>query len=228
MFGNLMAEKYDRRYSDRQLFNRLGRYFGAHRAMVIKMALAVLGITAVSLAEPLLMSYGLSQATRSPTTAAIFGLAAILFMGAMLNFLMSRLRRRTGARLIGAIVGELRDEAFRATIRHDMAFFDEFQSGKVISRITNDTQEIASTTSLLFDLISQFTTLLVLIVVLLRISPPLTLTLLVMAPFIALFGYSFRQVARKVTRGGFRVTADVNAAIQETVAGMRVAKSFRQ
>ena len=67
-----------------------------------------------------------------------------------------------------------------------------------------------------------------LIVVLLRISPPLTLTLLVMAPFIALFGYSFRQVARKVTRGGFRVIADVNAAIQETVAGMRVAKSFRQ
>src|SRR4029453_16946860 len=78
------------------------------------------------------------------------------------------------------------------------------------------------------DLISQFTTLIALIVVLMSISWQLTLALLVMAPFVALLGAAFRSLARKVTRRGFRAIAGVNASIQEAVAGIRVAKNFRQ
>ena len=99
---------------------------------------------------------------------------------------------------------------------------------KIISRITSDTQELAQVTTLIFDLVSQFTTLIVLVVVLARISPLLTAVLLSMTPVVIAFGYGFRRIARTVTRGGFKVLAEVNAAIQEAVAGMRVAKNFRQ
>ncbi|MFN4295049.1 MAG: ABC transporter ATP-binding protein, partial [Thermoflexales bacterium] len=50
----------------------------------------------------------------------------------------------------------------------------------------------------------------------------------VMAPVVVFFGWAFRRVARMVTRSGFRVIAEVNSAIQEAVAGIRVAKTFRQ
>jgi ATP-binding cassette subfamily B protein len=39
---------------------------------------------------------------------------------------------------------------------------------------------------------------------------------------------SFRKLARRVTRQGFRAMGEVNAAIQEAVTGIQIAKNFRQ
>ena len=56
----------------------------------------------------------------------------------------------------------------------------------------------------------------------------MTLTLLALTPFVFLLAMAFRRVARFVTREGFRAIAEVNAAIQEAVTGISVAKNFRQ
>jgi ATP-binding cassette subfamily B protein len=228
MFMGLAAEKYDRQYSDRQLVKRLVDYLRPEQALVTRTAVYVLLITALTLAEPLLLSRGVQFAAENGGLGAALAIGAALIGIAILNWMIARLRRRASARLIAKLVGRLRMDAFNATIRHDMAFFDEFQSGKVISRITGDTQELAATVTLLFDLVSQFTTLIVLLAYMFTISTSLTLLIIAMAPFVIAFGYGFRIVARKVTRGGFRVIAEVNSAIQEAVSGMRVAKNFRQ
>ncbi len=228
MFMGLAAERYDRQYSDKQLFKRLMRYIAPQRALVLRAGLAVLVVTMMGLAEPILMARGLDYVVKNGGTLGAIGFGAVLLVVAFFGWLFSRFSRRMSGRLIAELVGRLRIDAFSATVRHDMAFFDEFQSGKVISRITGDTQELSQVITLVFDLISQFTTLIVLVAYLFTISWQLTLALIVMAPVIALFGYAFRSVARKVTRGGFRVIADVNASIQEAVSGMRVAKNFRQ
>lgn len=228
MFMGLNSERYDRQYTDRQLLRRMAAYFAPMRAQMIRTGLVVLALTLLGLAQPILISRGLDQAVKSSDWRVVVALAGALLFTALLNWTFNRLRRRLTSRLIAGVVGKMRNDAFAATIQHDMAFFDEFQSGKVISRITSDTQELSQVTQLVFDLMSQFATLIVLLIVLFSISWPLTLALLAMAPFIALFGFGFRQIARRVTRGGFRVLAEVNASIQEAVAGMRVAKNFRQ
>ncbi len=228
MFMGLNSERYDRQYTDRQLLRRMAAYFAPMRVQMLRTGLVVLALTLLGLAQPILISRGLDQAVKSSDWRIVAALAGALFLTALLNWAFNRLRRRLTSRLIAGVVGKMRNDAFAATIQHDMAFFDEFQSGKVISRITSDTQELSQVTQLVFDLMSQFATLLVLLIVLFSISWPLTLALLAMAPFIALFGFAFRQIARRVTRGGFRVLAEVNASIQEAVAGMRVAKNFRQ
>jgi ATP-binding cassette subfamily B protein len=228
MFQGLANERYDRQYSDRQLIARTARYFAPQKKLMTQLLLGVVGVTALSLAEPLLMSQGVQWAADRASIDTVLLLAAALLVAQVVTWLFNRARRRISGRLIAAIVGRMRDDAFAATIRHDMAFFDEFQSGKVISRITSDTQELAQVTTLVFDLVSQFTTLIVLTIVLSQISGLLTVALLAMAPVVVLFGFAFRRLARTVTRGGFKALAEVNAAIQEAVAGMRVAKNFRQ
>jgi ATP-binding cassette subfamily B protein len=228
MFMGLATERYDRKYSDRQLVIRIAKYFAPQKALIRRTLLVVLCVTALGLAEPLLMARGLDLATQTNGMSAALVAAGVLVGVALLNWWFSRLRRRMTARLVAEIVGRMRMDAFNATIRHDMSFFDEFQSGKVISRITGDTQELSQVAALLFDVISQFMILIVLVGVLLSRSVTLTVLVLIMAPFVALCGYGFRNLARKVTRGGFRVIADVNASIQEAVAGIRVAKNFRQ
>jgi ABC-type multidrug transport system fused ATPase/permease subunit len=56
----------------------------------------------------------------------------------------------------------------------------------------------------------------------------LTLLLLGMTPLAVAIALSFRKLARRVTQHARRVTAKINAQIQESVSGIIVAKSFRQ
>jgi ABC-type multidrug transport system fused ATPase/permease subunit len=56
----------------------------------------------------------------------------------------------------------------------------------------------------------------------------LTLLLLGMTPLAVAIALSFRRIARRVTQRARRVTAKINAQIQESISGIMVAKSFRQ
>ena len=69
---------------------------------------------------------------------------------------------------------------------------------------------------------------LILLGYLLSVSWRLSLLLLGMAPIVVGVAMAFRRLARRVTRKGFQVLAEVNAAIQEAVTGISVAKNFRQ
>jgi ATP-binding cassette subfamily B protein len=227
-FGNLAAEAYDRAYSDRQIVQRLVRYFSAERSLLFGGLGTVLVLTVIGLLDPIIVSRGLDAIKNNPTRNAVFVLVGVLLLFAVLNWLSILIRRRLTARLIANTVSALRRDAFTATIGHDMSFFDKYQSGKIISRITGDTQEISQVVTLLSDFISQFTILIVLVIYLLSVSWQLTLALLAMAPVLFLCGAGLRALARRVTRTGFRAIGEVNASIQEAVAGMRVAKNFRQ
>jgi len=228
MFMGLASEAYDRQYSDRQLARRLAGYFTSFRRQLLAAAVLVLFITIIDFISPLIIARGIDLVNQTLALEVVLAVCAFALVVAVLGYILNLLRRRTMAKLVGDVISKMRHEAFDAVIYHDLSFFDQYQSGKVISRITNDTQELAGVVLLLTDLISQFTTLIALVIVLFSVSWQLTLALLIMSPFIALFGWAFRKVARTVTRSGFRAIADVNAAIQEAVAGIRVAKNFRQ
>jgi ATP-binding cassette subfamily B protein len=228
MFMGLAAERYDRQYTDRQLLRRMAKYFAPFRTRMIRLGLVVFAITAIGLVIPITISRGINLVQASTGVQPIVLLCGGLLALYITQWFCNRTRRRMTARLVAEVIGQMRLDAFNATIQHDMSFFDEFQSGKVITRITNDTQELSQVTVLISDLVSQFTTLLVLVIVLFTINVPLTFALLVMTPFVMLFGYLFRQLARAVTRTGFRAIGEVNSSIQEAVAGIRVSKNFRQ
>lgn len=230
--SGLAAEAYDRQYSDRQLARRILAYL-APRAKDARIVLATMvALTAIGLADPLLVSRALDVLRAAPTgadnVALVATLVAVLFAFAVLVWLLNLVRRRAMARLVADMIADLRRDAFHAVIRQDLSFFDRYQSGKIISRISNDTQELSQVANLVADLANQFATLAFLLVILLGISVPMTLSLAVMAPVVAIAAGAFRRLARTVTRNGFRAIAEVNSAIQEAVAGMRVAKNFRQ
>ncbi len=228
MMMGLASEAYDRTYSDRQLVSRLFGYFLVYRRQVLIVAGLIFAITVFGLLDPLIASRGLDLIRAHPSLELALALFGYLLFSAVANFVAGVARRRLMARLVSDVISHMRHEAFSASIRHDLSFFDKYQSGKIISRITNDTQELSQVVLLVTDLISQFTTLIALVVVLFATSWQLTLALLVMSPLVAVFGAAFRNLARRVTRKGFRAIAEVNQSIQEAVAGIRVSKNFRQ
>jgi ATP-binding cassette subfamily B protein len=228
VFFGLDTEAYDREYGDRELLQRVFHYFAPHRRRVVGIGLVISGVSLAGAAQPLVVSRGLDLLVASPQLNVLLGLVGIVLVLGVWNWVGNWARRRLTARVIGDVVLGLRQDAFASSVHHDMSFFDEFQSGRIISRITSDTDEFAQVVQLVTDLISQILLIAVLLVALLVVSWELTLTLLALTPLVILLALGFRRLARYVTRRGFRALAEVNAAIQEAVTGISVAKNFRQ
>jgi len=228
IFSGLETENYDRQYTDKELTLRISEYFSQYRnrTMTVLVMVSLLAIAGVG--QPLVVSMAINSLTGIPSNQIIYLLVGGMTLFGVGFWLFSWIFRRLMARLIADVVADLRRDAFTATINHDMAFFDEFKAGTVISRINTDTQEFAQVTQLVADICSQFLLLVLLLGVLFSISWQLTLVLLALGPFIGLTTILFRKVARFVTKKGFQVLGEVNASIQEAVTGISIAKNFRQ
>jgi ATP-binding cassette subfamily B protein len=228
IFHGLNTEAYDRQYSDRELVRRILGYFAPYRSRILVTASLITAIAVAGAAQPFVVARGLDALVQLPRLDVVLGLVAAVLAFGVFNWGGNWLRRRLTARVIGDVILALRRDAFQASVRHDMSFFDEFRSGRIISRITSDTEEFAQVVQLVTDLLSQLMLIAILLVALLNVSWRLTLMVLALSPVVLLLAFGFRRIARTVTRRGFRVLAEVNAAIQEAVTGISVAKNFRQ
>ena len=231
----LDTESYDRVYGDRELLRRIWAYFRPYASRMVVVAIMISAGSVAGTAGPILISRGIDSISRAasgeaPSSArgliSLFAVA-ILGMGG-LSWLFSYVRQALAARVLSDVVLTLRDHVFGATVRHDKSFFDEHPSGKIVSRITSDTQDFANVASLVIDAVSQLFLVALLSAWLCTISVPLTLILLGMTPLAAALALSFRRIARKVTQHARRATAGINSQVQESITGIMVAKTFRQ
>ncbi len=227
-FSGLDAEAYDRSYSDRQLVGRMVDYFRPHGRRLLGIVSGLLLVAAAGAATPIVVANGVDlMASRSSSSTIILLGTVVLILGVLVwggNWFGRRLTTRT----VNDVMLELRQDAFNAAAEHDLSFYDEFTSGRVVSRITSDTQDFSQVVVLVTDLTSQIVESAILLVVLARIELRLIPWLLAVMPLVFLFSYGFRHLARIVTRQGMRAMANVNAAIKEAVTGIAVAKNFRQ
>jgi ATP-binding cassette subfamily B protein len=228
IFYGLDSEAYDRTYSDRELISRIFSYFAPYRQRVLVVAFLIMAIAVAGAGQPFVVARGLDVLIGAPALALLLSLVAVVLAIGVFNWVGNWVRRRLTVRVIGDVILALRRDAFQSSVQHDMSFFDEFQSGRIISRITSDTQEFSQVVLLITDLTGQLMLVALLVVVLFTVSWQLTLMLLALTPLVTLLAIGFRRIARYVTRKGFRVLAEVNAAIQEAVTGISVAKNFRQ
>jgi ATP-binding cassette subfamily B protein len=227
-FSNLDLEGYDRQYSDRQLMRRMAEFFRPYTRSMVFVSILILVIALAGAAQPILVSRGVDVLAADLSTLFIVLLAIAILISGLLVWGANWLRRRLIVRVIGNVVLNMRNSAFQATAEHDLSFHDEFSSGRIVSRITSDTQEFGQVITLITDLVSQFLQAIILGIVLFSIDLRLSLYLFALLPIIFLIALSFRRIARTVTRRGMRAMANVNATIKETVSGITVAKNFRQ
>ncbi len=253
MFRGLDEDKYDRSYTDAQLIRRIASYFGQYRRQFIIVVTGFAAISLVQSLQPILIAQAVDQlslndpiylvlsGTPIARDLADFALlrgvslpdSVVLIMVALLAsaffyYVVNWVRRYFAAVVIGNVVANLRKDAFAAAVDRDLAFYDKNKSGKIVSRITTDTQEFGEVTLIATDVIAQLISVIVLFIALLTASVPLTLLLILTMPMIVGAALGFRRMARFVTRQGSRAMANVNDNIQESVTGISVAKNFRR
>jgi ATP-binding cassette subfamily B protein len=227
-WAGLDSEAYDRSYSDSQLLQRIWRYFIQQRPYFLQIAIALLFIVIGDLAQPLIISLGVTAVANDPGWHILALVAGSVYVATIGSWAANLVRRRATSQAIGSIVRQMRVDAFESAVSRDMSFYDEFSSGKIVSRITSDTQDFAQMILLVTDLLSQMLVLILLVIILFFTEWHLALMLMVMVPLVLGSALMYRRIARQVSQQASRMLANVNGTIQESIAGISVAKNFRQ
>jgi ATP-binding cassette subfamily B protein len=227
-FAGLNVEKYDRQYTDRQLFLRILDYFRPQAVRLAWVSLLVVMIAAIGAVLPVLVGRIVDLLKAEPSAGVILWVGLALVVVAFATWGLNWARRSLVVRSVGDVVLDLRSRAFRAAAEHDLSFYDQFSSGRIVSRITSDTNDFGQLVVIVADVVSQILQAVILGVILFRTEWHMALLLLAFLPFIFAVAAGFRLLARRVTKRGMQAMADVNAAIKETVSGISIAKNFRQ
>jgi ATP-binding cassette, subfamily B, bacterial len=228
MFGALAADSYDRSYEDSYLIKRLSGYFKPHIRRILTIVGLLLVFAVVASGTPIIISVSVEALQTHDDSSTIPLIGGGLLVIALINYGIFYLRRRLTVRVVGDVISQIRKDAFNAAVERDLAFYDENKSGKIVSRITSDTQELSQVIIIVADLIEQLAEFFIIFAVLFSREWRLTLILLGMMPVVVGMTLLFRHFARIVTRQGSRAMAAVNDNIQESVTGIGVAKNFRQ
>ena len=227
-FGGLTAEKYDRKYSDRQLVARITRHFSAQGRRLAAIGLMVIVLVGVGVAQPLVVSNAVGALAGTPDLAYLLRISGAVLAIGVIYWGLSWVRRSVTVRAINDVVLNLRTRAFEAAAAHDLSFYDQYASGRIVSRITSDSTDFGQLVVIVTDVTAQLIQAVALAIILVRTEARLALLLFSFMPVIFGVTMAFRALARKVTRQGMQAMADVNAAIKETVSGIAIAKNFRQ
>lgn len=228
IFGGLQEDNYDRQYSDMYLLRRIGQYFASYKRQLIIIAICFVGVSIFAALPAVLVAVGVDYLEQQNATSQVNLLIGALIVAAVLYYLANWVRRLLLSVVIGRVIANLRKDAFAAAVDRDLAFYDTHKSGKIVSRITSDTQEFGDVVLITSDVFAQMLQVVFLVIVLLSRSVSLTIILLLTLPMIVAAAVGFRWLARIVTRQGSRAMAMVNDNIQESVTGISVAKNFRK
>ena len=228
LMTGLDAESYDRKYSDKELYRRILQRFGPQRSQLIRVCTLVVLQSMAGTAVPLLIARSIDLLQSDQSFDRMIGVVLVAILLGSLDWLFNYLNQSLSSRAIGDMVRALREDTLSATLRRDMRFFDQQLPGRIISRITSDTQEMGALVTLLADMLASLLIVFLAFSVMFYKSPQLAIISVATAPFVWLATLFFRRIARRMSTGSRRILGVLNGQIQESISGISVAKGFRQ
>ncbi|MDH5386134.1 MAG: ABC transporter ATP-binding protein, partial [Candidatus Aminicenantes bacterium] len=198
ILDGLDSEDYDRTYKDRELLRRIAGYFRPYRRQILLTSLMLTLNSAAGTAGPILISKALDLVKKNSSFQVLLLLSLGVLMLGVFAWGFNYIRQVFAARVVGNVVLRLREDVFNSVVHNDLTFFDRHPSGKIVSRVTSDTQDFSDVVTLVLDVISQILLVLFLAIWMFTINIRLTLLILAMSPVAFIIALRFRKIARKV------------------------------
>ena len=148
---------------------------------------------------------------------------ALYLVAALLVWMQARLLNVVVQRTMVALRSDVEDKVHRLPLR----YFDSRQRGEVLSRLTNDVDNVQTSLSMsITQLLTSVLTVFAVLVMMLTISPLLTLLTVVTVPLSLWVTRSIARRSAKLFVAQWRDTGRLNAHIEETYSGFTVVKTF--
>ncbi|MFI8964899.1 ABC transporter ATP-binding protein [Streptomyces sp. NPDC053493] len=200
---------------------------GPHRPLLALLVALQLVQTLASLTLPTLNAGVIDQGVLRGDTGRVLSGGGLMLAVTLLQAAAAAAAGYTGARIAMAVARDLRSEAFRRVQDFSARETGRFGTASLITRTTNDVQQIQTFTVLVLTMLVAAPLLCVGgLVMALRQDRPLSLVLLLFVPVMTCSVGAVVIRMRPLFRGMQRRVDRVNRLLREQITGIRVVRAF--
>jgi len=202
-------------------------YYRPHLKLFILDLCCALLISIIDLAFPLITRYSMNNLLPNDLYSAFFLIIGSLVLVYILRSIFSYIVAYWGHTLGVRMEADMRRDLFTHMQKLSFRFYDKNRTGQLMSRVTNDLFDI---TELAHhgpeDLFISLVTIIGAFVIMLTINVTLALVIIVLVPIGILFTLMQRRRMMSASRKVKERTAGINAGLESSISGARVAKAF--
>ncbi|WP_096189032.1 ABC transporter ATP-binding protein [Evansella halocellulosilytica] len=214
-----------------QVFKRLLTYTKPHLKWISIALILLIGGTSAEILGPILIKIFIDDFL----TPRIFDLQPLLWLGfgfiflyicaAVMNYAQGLLFQKIALK----IIQQLRIDVFNKVEKLGLSFFDQFPTGGLVSRITNDTEQVKELyVSVMAIFIQNIVFLVGVFIAMFALNVQLALFCLGILPILLLVMQLYRRFSSKYYAEMSEKLSQLNARLNESIQGMAIIQVFRQ
>lgn len=209
------------------MLKRFFAYYKPHRLtftldMLASLVVAGVGIIYPMMTRTMLNDYIPNKEYNNIITFGV-GLLIIYVVRLLLNYFIQYQGHMVGVKM----QAQMRRDMFSHLQTLNYKFYDDNETGKIMSRMTNDLNDISELAhhgpeNIIISSISIVASF----VYLMTINVYLTLIIFVCVPFLIVISMTVRKKMRDAFMESRKATAQINASLESSISGIRVTKAF--
>ena len=209
------------------LLKRFISYYKPHKKLFAMDMTAAMFVSAIGIIYPMITRTMLNTLIpeRNYRMIVIFGLTLLLlyFIKMGLNYFIQYEGHMMGVYM----QARMRTDMFAHLETLPYSFYDTHETGKIMTRMTNDLFEVSELAhhgpeNIIISVLS----IVISFIYLSTIDIRLTLIIFACVPFLLIISYSLRRKMRQAFRDTRSAMAEINASMESSISGIRVTKAF--
>jgi ATP-binding cassette, subfamily B, bacterial len=205
-------------------------YYKPYRRLFLADMAAAFILSATILLLPLtvnVITKNVLAGQSSDTLNQIYGLGGVMLLLVVIHTTCNMFVGYQGHVMGAMMERDVRRELFDHTQKLSFGFYDEQKVGQLMTRISNDSFDLAE----LFhhgpeDIVISLLNFIGTFVILLIINVKLALIIFLFLPIMAAYAFHFNKKMKAALRRSRDLIGDINTQVEDTLAGIRVVKSF--
>ena len=209
---------------------RLWRYMGRNRLLIVLAILLSLTSCLLSLYGPKLSSEAINAIELGAGKVdfdTVFRCAALMAVFYLCSGMLTYLLNVVMIRLSRTISRQMRHDVFENLTALPVGFFDQYQTGDIISTLTYDVGTVnQSLSSDMLQILQSTVTVVVSFIMMLTIAPKLTLVFLFTIPFTFFFTRWLTSRVRPLFRRRSAKLGELNGYVEEMLSGQKTIRAY--
>ena len=216
--------------SDRSIMRRLWGYVVGQKASFILATGLMIGAVGLDLVLPILFGEA-SRILGEPDVVFIRVMVIViisficLLASSIVQYIQTMTLQKAGQKIIYSV----REQVFTHIERFSMAQLTSLPVGKLVTRITNDTNALNEMfTTIIISLLRSILMIVGILIAMVIISPTLSIYIGLITPLVAVSAFIFRKFSRSAYREVRHNVSNVNAFLSENLSGMKITQVCNQ
>lgn len=209
------------------MIKRFFSYYKPHTKMFVLDMLASLMISVIGMTYPVVTNKMLNNYIPNKAYAAIVSAGILVLILYFIRMLLKYFVQYYGHMIGVGIQSQMRCELFMHLEKLPFSFFDEHETGRIMSRLTNDLFEICELAHHGPENVLTGGIMIILsFTYLSSINFPLTLIIFTCVPVLMVVSFYSRKQMKKAFADRRVSMAEINAATESSISGIRVTKAY--